>query len=60
MGQYGREHGTTGPNPISENTQPVLAPRMRFLRSEPVTEPLPIADAPVSYTHLTLPTIYSV
>lgn len=45
MGQYGREHGTTGPNPISENTQPVLAPRMRFLRSEPVTEPLPIADA---------------
>ena len=39
MGQYGREHGTTGPNPISENTQPVLAPRMRFLRSEPVTEP---------------------
>lgn len=39
MAQYGKD-STTGPQP-----QPALGPRMRFLRSEPVTEPIPIADA---------------
>ena len=39
MAQYGKD-GPTGPQP-----QAALPPRMRFLRSEPVTEPMPIADA---------------
>ena len=39
MAQYG-EDVTTGPQSTS-----ALPPRMRFLRNEPVTEPMPIADA---------------
>lgn len=43
MGQYGREQGATGPNPTGGSG--ALPTRRRFLRSEPVTEPLPIIDA---------------
>lgn len=43
MAQYGRESGQTGPNPIDD--APSLPPRMRFLRSEPVTDPMPIIEA---------------
>ena len=48
MAQYGRDQSSTGPNPSRDSSStptPGLPPRMRFLRSEPVTEPLPIADA---------------
>lgn len=43
MAQYGKDPGQTGPQPRA--TPRSTPSRMRFLRSEPVTEPLPIADA---------------
>lgn len=42
MAQYGPDPHITGPNP---QAPPTLAPRMRFLRNEPVTEPVPLADS---------------
>mgnify|MGYP007116816397 CR=1 FL=1 len=39
---------------------PTLIYKIRRERKLPTGEPVPVTQGPVSYTHLTLPTIYSV